>query len=56
MVPTRRSDETGGIGMLRRLCEHYGWILECVDMPDRSFLLRLLIPAPKGIPTGTLAE
>jgi signal transduction histidine kinase len=55
-VATRRSDETGGIGMLRRLCEHYGWKLECVDVPDQPFLLRLLIPVPARISTGAPME
>ena len=40
----RRSDEQGGIGMLRRLCQRYGWTLELVNDTDRPTLLTLRIP------------
>jgi signal transduction histidine kinase len=37
----RRSDETGGIGMLRRLCQRYGWAIELAQDPAESILLNL---------------
>ena len=42
----RRSDETGGVGMLRRLCRRYGWALELADDPAQSTLLTLRFWAP----------
>lgn len=42
----RRSDETGSIGMLRRLCERYGWSLDVpVESPSRCLLI-VRTPAP----------
>ncbi len=46
-TPARRSDESGGIGMLRRLCGRYGWTLATADTPDQAFLLRIAM-APTG--------
>jgi signal transduction histidine kinase len=43
----RRSDETGGVGMLRRLCRRYGWALELADDPAQSTLLTLRFWAPE---------
>jgi signal transduction histidine kinase len=40
----QRSDEQGGIGMLRRLCQRYGWTLELVNASDQPTLLILRIP------------
>jgi signal transduction histidine kinase len=40
---TRRSDEQGGIGMLRRLCQRYGWVLELADDPTQPILLSIRI-------------
>jgi len=40
----RRSDEQGGIGMLRRLCQRYGWALELANGMDQPTLLSLRIP------------
>ncbi len=47
----RRSDETGGAGMLRRLCERYGWSLTIAEPSTGSMLLmvstgRPAAPAP----------
>jgi HAMP domain-containing protein len=44
----RRSDEQGGIGMLRRLCERYGWTLDIArDLGPSTLLnLRFAPPAP----------
>jgi len=38
---SRRSDETGGIGMLRRLCQRYGWALELQHDPVETIVLSL---------------
>jgi len=43
-VDARRSDEQGGIGMLRRLCERYGWTLDVANGTDQPTLLSLRIP------------
>jgi signal transduction histidine kinase len=43
----RRSDETGGVGMLRRLCRRYGWALELADDPAQQTLLTLRFWAPE---------
>lgn len=43
----RRSDETGGVGMLRRLCRRYGWALELADDPAQPALLTLRFWAPE---------
>jgi len=42
----RRSDETGGIGMLRRLCQRYGWELEPAHDATPSILLNLRLSPP----------
>ena len=46
---TRRSDEQGGIGMLRRLCQRYGWALELADDPTQPTLLSLRIWSPEQV-------
>ncbi|HTA64269.1 MAG TPA: HAMP domain-containing sensor histidine kinase [Xanthomonadaceae bacterium] len=46
----RRSDESGGIGMLRRLCERYGWALKSANDPAQSILLRLRMVRPDERP------
>ncbi len=43
----RRSDETGGTGMLRRLCRRYGWALELADDPAQPAVLTLRFWAPE---------
>ncbi len=43
-----RSDETGGIGMLRRLCQRYGWTLELPRGHAQPFLLSLRFSPPAG--------
>jgi len=42
---TRRSDESGGLGMLRRLCERYGWSLVHARDPGQPVLLTVRLPA-----------
>ncbi len=49
----RRSDETGGIGMLRRLCQRYGWALELADDPAQPTVLSLRFWAPDAPAAGT---
>jgi len=44
-----RSDEQGGIGMLRRLCERYGWALEFGYGTARTELLSLRMQAPNAV-------
>ena len=39
----QRSDEQGGIGMLRRLCQRYGWALELGNDTDQATLLSLRV-------------
>ncbi len=39
----RRSDEQGGIGMLRRLCQRYGWALELAHDTTQPTLLSMRI-------------
>ena len=51
----RRSDELGGIGMLRRLCQRYGWALELGDDPTQPTLLSLRFWAPDEPATGMRA-
>lgn len=43
-----RSDETGGIGMLRRLCQRYGWTLDLPRGHAQPFLLRLRFSPQAG--------
>ena len=51
----RRSDEQGGIGMLRRLCQRYGWTLELAGDTAQPTLLRLHIPIhDAALPAGTI--
>ncbi len=42
----RRSDELGGTGMLRRLCQRYGWALELADDRTMPTLLSLRFWSP----------
>ena len=48
----QRSDETGGIGMLRRLCQRYGWALELAQGPTESILLKLRLWSPNAVLTS----
>lgn len=45
-----RSDETGGTGMLRRLCQRYGWALELAHDPTQPILLSLRFWSPDTTP------
>ena len=47
-----RSDQTGGTGMLRRLCQRYGWALELAHDPTEPILLSLRFWSPDAAPTG----
>lgn len=47
---TRRSDELGGTGMLRRLCQRYGWALELAHDPSQPTLLSLRFWSPDPLP------
>jgi hypothetical protein len=47
---TRRSDETGGVGMLRRLCQRYGWTLELAQDANQPTLLGLHFRSPDESP------
>jgi signal transduction histidine kinase len=49
----RRSDEQGGIGMLRRLCQRYGWALQLADDPTQPFLLSMRIWSPEEVHGGS---
>jgi signal transduction histidine kinase len=46
----RRSDETGGVGMLRRLCQRYGWALELAQDATQPTLLGLHFWSPDESP------
>jgi signal transduction histidine kinase len=50
-----RSDEQGGIGMLRRLCQRYGWALELAHDPAQSTLLSLRFWSPDAVSAGERA-
>jgi len=52
----QRSDEQGGIGMLRRLCQRYGWTLELATGTAQPALLSLRIPSrDAALPAGAIA-
>ncbi len=55
LAGVRRSDETGGIGMLRRLCQRYGWALELAHDPTQPTLLSLRIWSPDATLGGAVA-
>ncbi|HEY2344861.1 MAG TPA: histidine kinase dimerization/phospho-acceptor domain-containing protein [Xanthomonadaceae bacterium] len=54
-VVPRRSDESGGIGMLRRLCERYGWRLEDINESGRPVGLRIRMEAVGARPPAGAA-
>ncbi len=45
---TQRSDEIAGLGMLRRLCERYGWTLAIAPPSAAPVLLTLRLPRPSS--------
>ena len=51
----RRSDEQGGIGMLRRLCQRYGWALELAHDDTLPTLLSLRFWSPDAPTSDTMA-